>query len=193
MDLQLGGQTGMQLTSLLTSPDRVLAFAFLLLRSSFDSKQQIRSFPDQLSSHLIWAAIPFRRVSEEVAANFGSIWDDWWIMKKRFVPDLHLEELLISGRQLLHPGAEWQQQQDQRAVEQEHPAGMTGIPDWRGLSHALNRSCSRDCSKARTGSSSDLFVHKLSKLPTHVDPTHWFKAAKELSTVFCEPLVAEGN
>lgn len=25
---------------------------------------------------LNWAEIPFRRVSEQVAANFGSIWDD---------------------------------------------------------------------------------------------------------------------
>lgn len=49
-------------------------------------------------------------------------------MKKRFVPNLHLEELLISGRQLLRPGAERQQQQEQRAVKQEHPAATTGIP-----------------------------------------------------------------
>lgn len=70
--------------------------------------------------------IPFWSVSEEVAADFSPIWDDRGIMEKSLVPDLHLEEFLISGRQLLGPGAEWQQQEQQRAVQQEHPTAMTG-------------------------------------------------------------------
>lgn len=92
------------------------------------SENRATTFEVQLP-HLNWAEIPFRGVSEEVAANFGSIRDDGRIVKKRFVPDLHLEELLVSGRELLGPGAEGQQQQQQQeqgAAQREHPTATTG-------------------------------------------------------------------
>lgn len=74
-------------------------------------------------SFLAWGrqkSIPFGGVSEEVAADLGSVRDDRGVVEKRFVPDLHLEELLIPGGQLLGPGAERQQQQQerQRAAQQ---------------------------------------------------------------------------
>lgn len=61
-------------------------------------------------------ALPFRRVPEQVAADLRAVGDDRRVVEQRLVSDLHLEEPLVPGGQLLAQSSQQPPQQQQHRV-----------------------------------------------------------------------------
>lgn len=120
--------------------------------------------------------VPFGRVSEEIAANLSSIWNDRRVVEKGFVTDLHLEKLLVPSGQLLGPGAQRQQQPQHTPAEQHHPGQQRGgVSVQEALLAALLAAPLQGSTEA---------------LPSHVrvprDPRYAHMLCRQLSCVFSQ-------